>query len=190
MMRTSFISPAIIIVLLSLNLGATEVSGRLSITPIIGLESVQKFQPTAHMKTRAIYGARAIYRFPISALEAEYTHAQDTNNDSTTNTSYKDSEDKLRLGLRGSFMIATFLNSYIRGGAQYRKNEQTRTLSNAVTTTSSSSKVQPYIGTGIDIRVMKFFSINADILATYTPSSNPNLRDYELQPSIGLSLRF
>jgi hypothetical protein len=189
MIKTIFQIIFLLTLLISLNLSATEVSGRLSITPIIGLESVQKFQPTPHMKTRARYGARAIYKFPISALEGEYTHAQDTSSDQATSTSYKDSEDKLRLGLRGSF-TGPFISTYIRGGAQYRKNEQTRTISNATSTTSNSSKVQPYVGTGIDIRIVQYFSLTADILATYTPTSAPNLRDYELQPSIGVSLRF
>ena len=162
---------------------------RLSFTPIIGLESVQKFQPTPHMKSRAIYGARAIYKLPISALEAEYTHAQDTSTDQATSTSYKDSEDKLRLGLHGSFS-GSFISTYLRGGAQYRKNEQTKTISNATSTTSISSKVQPYVGTGIDFRIAQNFSLTVDILATYTPTADPNLRDYEFQPSVGMSLRF
>ena len=189
MIKTIFQTTFLITLFFTLDISAAEQSGQLSITPIIGLERVQKFQPNPHMKTRAMYGARAIYKFPISALEAEYTHAQDTNNDLATGTSYKDSEDKLRLGLRGSF-VASFITTYLRGGAQYRKNKQTRTSSAAITTTNNSSKVQPYVGTGIDIRILQNFSLTADILATYTPTSDPNLKDYELQPSLGVSLRF
>lgn len=166
------------------------VKDRLSITPIIGLERVQKFQPTPSMKTRAIYGARLIYKFPISSLEAEYTHAQDTSSDTVNDTSYKDSEDKLRLGLRGSFTLSNFMSSYLRGGAQYRQNTQTRTVASTTTTEDKSSKVQPYIGTGIDITLGRFLSVSADILATYTPTDDSNLKDYELQPSVGINLRF
>lgn len=169
---------------------AVDTKDRLSITPIVGLERVQKFQPTTSMKTRVIYGATVIYKFPISALEAEYTHAQDTNSDTVNSTEYKDSEDKLRLGLRGTFTMANFMSSYIRGGAQYRKNTTTKTVNTITTTEDTLSKVQPYIGTGLSLNLGRFFSISANILATYTPTNDPNLKDYELQPSVGLNLKF
>lgn len=174
----------------SLSALGDDTKGKFSLTPIVGLERVQKFQPTPHMKTRAILGARAMYKFPISALEAEFTHAQDSTDDSVTNTSYKDSEDKLRLGLRGGFTITNFMSSYLRGGAQYRKNEQTKTVNSTTTTKDTSSKVQPYVGTGLVISVSQYFSLSADILATYTPTDDANLKDYELQPSLGINLRF
>ncbi len=163
---------------------------RLSITPIVGLERVQKFQPTPSMKTRALYGARIIYKFPISALETEYTHAQDTTEDPTNNASYKDVEDKIRLGLRGGFSISKFMSSYLRGGAQYRKNTTTRTSQGVSSIYQTRSKVEPYVGTGLDITLGQYLSFSADIVATYTPTNDPNLKDYELQPSVGLNLRF
>lgn len=169
---------------------AEDMKGKFSLTPIVGLERVQKFEPTPHMKTRTIFGARAIYKFPISALEIEYTHAQDSDYSSTTNTSYKDVEDKLRLGLRGGFTLTNFMSSYLRGGAQYRKNEQTKTVGTATSTKNTSSKVQPYIGTGLSISVSQYFSLSADLLATFTPTDDANLKDYELQPSLGINLRF
>lgn len=180
----------VIAALLPLNVFAADVKGRLSITPIVGLERVQKFQPTTHMDTRTIVGARAVYKFPISALEVEYTHAQDTTDDAATNSTYKDSEDKIRVGLRGGFTLGSFVSTYIRGGAQGRKNEQTHTINNSTTTKTTSSKVQPYVGTGIEIKIFQYVSVTADVLATYTPTNDPNLKDYELQPSLGLNLRF
>ena len=169
---------------------AADVRGRLSITPIVGIERVQKIYPTPHMKTRTIFGARAIYRFPISALELEYTHAQDTESQPSANTTYKDTEDKIRLGLRGGFNMGSFVSSYLRGGAQYRKSETVKTVGSAASTSESTSKVQPYAGAGIDFKILTYFSITADILATYTPTNDPNLKDYELQPSLGLALKF
>lgn len=167
-----------------------DVKDRLSITPIIGLERVQKFQPTTSMKTRGIYGVTVIYKFPIAALETEYTHAQDTSSDTVNSTEYKDSEDKLRLGLRGSFTMTNFMSSYLRGGAQYRKNKTTKTVNSTTTTEDTQSKVQPYVGTGVSINLGRFLSVSANILATYTPTNDPNLKDYELQPSLGLNLKF
>lgn len=163
---------------------------QLSVTPIVGLERVQKFQPSPHMKTRGIFGLRAIFQLPVTAVEAEYTHAQDSSDDPVNNISYKDSEDKLRLGLRGSFDIGTFMSSYLRGGAQARKNEQTRTVNGATSTKDTITKVQPYVGTGLELRVFTFFSLTADLLATFTPTDHPDLKDYELQPSLGINFRF
>ncbi len=177
-------------VLLPMSLTVASAREQLSITPILGLERVQKFQPTPHMKTRAIFGARAVFQLPISALEAEFTHAQDTSDDPVNNISYKDSEDKLRLGLRGSFDIGSFMSSYLRGGAQARKNEQTRTVNGTTTTKDTITKVQPYVGTGLELRIFTVFSLTADLLATYTPTDHPDLKDYELQPSLGINFRF
>ena len=179
-----------LLILLPLNLSATEISGRLTITPLIGIENVQEFEPTSHMQTRYMYGVTTIYRFPILALETEFTHAQNINNDSSTNTSYKNSEDKVRLGMRGSTVLGQYIGTYLRGGAQFRKNSLTTTTNNTVQTSTSLTKVQPYLGTGIDIKLLPIISIMADILVTYTPTTDPNLRSYELQPSIGLLLRF
>lgn len=180
---------ALLLLVLSTQAFSAE-KGGLSVMPIIGLERVQKFQPTPRMKTRGIFGVRLLYGLPISTLEAEYTHAQDTSSDVVTSTSYKDVEDKLRLGLRGNFGLGSFLNAHLRGGAQGRKNEQTKIVSNTTTTKSTSSKVQPYIGTGLELKLMQVLSVSADVLMTYTPSDDPNLKDYELQPSLGLVLRF
>lgn len=163
-------------------------SNNLSITPIVGLERVQKLLPTPTMKTRVILGATAIYKLPITAIEAEYTHGQDTSTDAATNTSYKDEADKLKLGLRGQFDMGTILSSYLRGGAQLKKSKTTRTVSGATSTTSTTTKVNPYAGTGLAIHFGQFFSLNADITAVYTPTSTAGLKDYELQPSIGFTI--
>ena len=180
----------LVFILVPAGVFAQSVKDRLSVTPIVGLERVQKFVPTPTMKTRVIYGLRVIYKFPISALETEYTHAQDTSENKNTNTTYKDVEDKLRLGLRGGFTINSFMSSYLRGGAQYRQNKSTRTVLGNASTQETSSKVQPYVGTGLELSLGRFLSISADVLATYTPTTEPNLKDYELQPSLGFNLRF
>lgn len=163
-------------------------ASNLSITPIVGLERVQKLLPTPSMKTRAILGVTAIYKLPITALEAEYTHGQDTSTEAATNTSYKDEADKLKLGLRGQFDIGTILSSYLRGGAQVKKSKTTRSVSGTSSTTTSTTKVNPYAGTGVAIHLAQFFSLNADITAVYTPTSTAGLKDYELQPSIGFTI--
>lgn len=162
----------------------------LTLTPIIGFERIQKFQPTAHMKTRGIIGVGAVYKFPVVSAEAEFTHASDTSNDVTTNTSYKDEDDKIKLGLRGNADLGPYLSSYLRGGAQAKQSTQTRSVSGLASTTSKTTKVNPYVGTGLAIHLMQYLSISADVTAVYVPSSDPALSDYELQPSLGLTIRF
>jgi hypothetical protein len=162
----------------------------LIITPIVGVERVQKFEPTVQMKTRAIFGVRGVFKLPIAALEGEVTRGQDTSTDLTTSTNYKDVEDKAKLGLRGGFELGQFFSTYIRGGAQGRQNTQTKTVGGVSTSKKTLSKVQPYVGVGIDIKLMQYFSLSADLTATHTPTDDPKLKDYELQPSLGFNLRF
>lgn len=160
----------------------------LTISPIIGVERVQKFEPTATMKTRTIFGARALYKLPVAAAEAEYTHGQDSSYDATTTTSYKDVADKVKLGLRGSFSMGSYLSSYLRGGAQAKQSKLTKTVDGASSTTNTTTKVNPYVGTGLAIHLFQAFSLNADVTAVYTPTATPGLSDYEIQPSIGFSI--
>lgn len=165
-------------------------TGGLVITPIIGVESVQKFEPSPHMKSRMIFGALVVYNLPVISFESEYTHAQDSSSDlsATTPTSYKDVEDKLKIGLRGNASFDQYLSTYLRGGAQLRQNKHTKTVADANSTTITQTKVQPYIGTGIAIHVLQYFSLNADITAVYAPTSTAGLKNFELAPSIGFTL--
>jgi hypothetical protein len=183
----------VLLVLLSVGAhakGTSNSNKNLSITPIIGVERVQKIVPTPTMKTRLIYGAQVLYKLPITTAEMEFTHAQDTSTDLTSGTGYKDVEDKVKLGLRGNFEIASFLSAYLRGGAQARQNKNTQTTLAKVVTSSTKSKVNPYVGTGLAIHVMQYFSLSADLTAVYVPTTNPALSPYELQPSLGVSMGF
>jgi len=178
------------VLLTSTSLWARSERENLKITPIIGFERVQRFTPTPHMKTRGIFGVGAVYSLGVGALEAEYTHGQDTSNDVTSNTSYKQSDDKVKLGLRGTADLGSFLSTYLRGGAQAKKTETTATTSSGTSTKTSVTKVNPYIGTGLGFHLLQFLTLNADVTAVYVPTSTPGLSDYEIQPSLGLSIRF
>lgn len=167
---------------------AKGTDNKLTITPIIGLENVQRLEPTATMKTRAIIGARAVYKLPIASAEGELTHAQDSS--TSSNTTYKDESDKLKVGLRGNFSIASFLSSHLSSGAQFRLTTLTKTVGTVapVTTVTTTRKINPYLGTGIAIHFFEVFSLTADLAVIYTPTKTPGLKDYELQPSIGCSV--
>jgi hypothetical protein len=169
---------------------ASGSGNNLSISPIIGFERVQKFVPTPTMKTRMIYGLQALYRLPITTAELEYTHGQDTSNSVPTGTSYKDAEDKVKIGLRGNAELGPYFSTYLRGGAQARQNKHTQTTNTGTTTTATSSKVNPYVGTGIAVHFQQYLSLSADVTAVYVPTSDPALSPYEIQPSLGISVGF
>lgn len=161
----------------------------LSIIPIVGFERVQRTLPTPNMKTRTVFGARVLYRLPISTLEAEYTHGQDDASDSVNSTTYKFVDDKLRVGVRGDFNIASFLSWNLNGGMQVKEAKTTTTVSGQTSTTKTSTSTDPYVGTGLSIHLFKVFSLNADVTAVYTPTDNPALDDYEIRPSLGFTVR-
>ena len=161
----------------------------LSVTPIVGFERIQRTLPTPSMKTRTVVGARAIYRLPITSLEAEYTHGEDDATNSTTNTSYKFVDDKLRLGLRGDFNIASFLSWDLSGGLQAKQTKTTTTVSGSTSTSTTKTSTDPYVGTGVSLHLLNMFSLNADITAVYTPTDEPGLKDYELRPTLGFTIR-
>jgi hypothetical protein len=174
--------------LLSSVVYAKSSTSNLTISPIVGVERIQKLKPTPTMKSRTIFGVEAVYHLPIISFEAIYTHGQDSSYDAVTTTTYKDVDDKMKLGVRGSFGMGAFLSSYLKGGAQVKLSKQTRTVSGAASSTSSETKVNPYVGTGLTISVLNTFAITADVTAVYVPTSTAGLSDYEIQPSLGFSI--
>ena len=159
-----------------------------SMTPIIGLERIQRFQPTPTMKTRTIIGLETLYKLPVAAIEAGVTYGEDSSYDSSITTNYKDADTKLKLGLRGAINEGAVFSSYLRGGAQLKQNKQSVTVTGSTTTTSNETKINPYLGSGLSIKLLNNISISADITAVYTPTSVPGLSDYEVQPSLGFIL--
>ena len=162
----------------------------LSISPIIGVERIQKMMPSPSMKTRTIFGARAVYKFPIVSAEAEYTHGQDSAYDQATSSTYQDTGDKLKLGLVEEFSLGSFMSTHLRGGAQAAQDKLTKTVNGANSTTVTTTKVNPYIGTGVVFHIMQAFSLTADVTVVYIPAKTSGLSDYEVEPSVGFVLSF
>lgn len=163
----------------------------LSIRPIVGFERVQKLVPNPSMKTRLTYGVEALYKLPVGTAEAEVTKAQDDSVDLgvSPNVKYQDEELKARIGLRGT-MGSGFFSAYLRGGAQGRQNKQTKTVNGVSTTTTTLSKVQPYVGTGLGIHLGNYFSLDAGVTVVYAPTSQGGLSDFEYSPTVGFGIHF
>lgn len=156
--------------------------------PIIGYEQVQELLPTPHMQSRLFYGARASYMLQLATVEVEYLIANDQTTDAATNIGYKNDEQKFRLGLLGSLYADNFLYWYVRGGVQGRQNKLTKTQAGVSTITYAKFATNPYIGTGAQVYVSSFFSLNADLTVTYVPTSDKSLKPYEIAPSLGFAI--
>ena len=156
-----------------------------SMTPIIGLERIQRLQPTPTMKTRTIVGLETLYKLPVAAIEAGVTYGEDSSYDALSTTNYKDADTKLKLGLRGAFNQGAVVSSYLRGGAQLTQNKHSVTITGSTTSTTNETKINPYLGSGLSVKFLNNFSLTADITAVYAPTSVPGLSDFEVQPSLG-----
>jgi hypothetical protein len=190
MKLNSFFYLSTLLVISSATYGRDSGKDSFTVSPIVGVERVQKLLPAPHMKTRTIFGANVLFKLPIASAEAEYTHGQDTTSDPTAQTSFEDVSDKVKLGLRGEMTLGSFLSFHLRGGAQGSQNQITSSINGAIIKTEKSNKVNPYAGTGLSIHLLQSFSLNADIVAVYKPTSAEGLSDYEISPSVGLSFNF
>jgi hypothetical protein len=63
-------------------------------------------------------------------------------------------------------------------------------VSGVSTTSTTLSKVQPYIGTGFGVHVGSYFSLDAGITAVYAPTTVGGLSDFELSPTVGFGFHF
>lgn len=180
----------IFLILIVTNAFAKSSQTSFKVSPIVGFEHVQQALPTPTMKTRAIVGAQAIYSLDFISFEAEYTHGQNTNSDSATDTSYKYVDDKLKMGVRGTFQMADFLSYHLNGGAQLTQSEVTKTVASTSTTSTNTTKVNPYIGTGVSLHFLDAFSLSASVTVVYKPTSTGGLSDFEYQPSLGFGVNF
>lgn len=171
-----------------LALNCFAVDKNVTVTPIIGIERFQKFYPTPSMKLRTVYGARAVYKLPISSLEGEYTHGEDTTYYALENSTYKDVGDKVKLGLRGGIDFASFFTFSIRGGAEAAQNKITKSLNGVDSVLENKTQVNPYVGAGLSVNFMQVFSLNAEVTAVYKHNTTPGLSDYEITPVVGFTV--
>ena len=158
------------------------------LTPIIGFEQIKQLAPTVTSQTRIIYGAKLLFPLPISTIELEYTHGQNTVTDLSTQTSYKFIDDKLKLGLIGYANLGPFITTHLRGGAQLSTSKDTKTTATNVSTQDTISKVNPYLGTGLSLHFYQYLSINGSLTCIYAPTKTPGMSDYQLEPSIGIGI--
>lgn len=175
-----------ILLIFSFNLWAQN-KDYFNISPIVGYERVQKFEPTPHTKSRLIYGLRASYGPPIFAAEAEVTRGSDDESFPDQDLTIEETATNAMLGLRSSFNISSALRWYIRGGGHARKREITRTQDGVTTEQDPAVYLSPYAGSGLNINLFNKLTLNAGITVIFT--GEPKGSDYEYQTTLGFGIK-
>lgn len=158
-----------------------------SIEPIIGYELQRKSNPTRD-KLVLSYGARAVAGYKILSAEGEYTQGKSDEYFSTTSTRIEEKSEKIRLGLRSTYAIASLLDWFFRAGAEAQKRHTTETVGSAVTESDSPYKVYPYVGTGASVTLGSKLSLNVGVLATLKDIND--LKQTEYSTTFGLNINF
>ncbi len=161
---------------------------RTSIEPIIGYELVQKLEPTRRVNQRMMYGARATAGWSVFAGEAEYTRASDTEVLGVPSTTIRDTEDRLKLGVRGSVRVFGLLAGHLRTGVQARRNERESTVGGVTTNTRGEIEYDPYAGVGLTVGMGRHFALNAGVTVVFNDFPDLGRNDYQTQ--LGFSIRF
>lgn len=166
---------------------SSPTGGFLKIEPVVGLERVQKIEPTPHSNTRFIYGLRMNYGPPLLSAEAEITQGKDSESFPVQNLTTEETVTNAMLGVRSSFNFGGVLQWYLRLGGHGRKSEYSKTLNGVTTTREPSVYLSPYAGTGLSINLLNAFSLNAGYTVIFT--GKPKGSDREYQTTLGFSVR-
>ncbi len=174
-----------LLTLLSLNLWAADKSD-LKISPIVGLERIQKLSPVVKTKTRTVVGVNIQYGPSFLSAEAEVTRSEDS--ETVYEQDLKETEESLaaKLGIRSNFNLA-FLSWYFRAGGQARKSTYTTTTAGITTTREPAVYVSPYAGTGFNFNLMGNLFANGGITVIFT--GRPKGSDREYQTTLGFGIR-
>lgn len=184
--RSIVIAGVILISLFQPHARASKAS--VNIEPIIGYERVQKLIPEAHTVERMYYGARATAGVSLLSAEAELTRATDTETFSNQNLTVKDLDDRLKLGLRSSYMLNSLISLQARGGVQAERKTQEQTNSGVSTTSVGKILYHPYAGASLSSRLMSNLSLTGGVTVVFHEFPNMNKNDYQV--SLGFSVRY
>jgi hypothetical protein len=160
----------------------------LQVEPIVGYERVQKLVPTAHTKSRLIYGARLIAGLPLLSAEAELTRGTDDESFPDQGLTTKDTADKLKLGLRSGFGMGMLLRFTARGGVQATRNRHEETTGGVTTSALEPTRYKPYAGAGLRARLAPKITASAEAVVVFNDIND--LKQNEYQTTAGFAIRF
>jgi hypothetical protein len=121
------------------------------IIPLFGVESVYRSTPTPNTATRVMYGVRLVVGYEQIAAEAEVTRGSDTQNFTVAPQKVVYTDDKLKLGVTGSYRLTSLFNVAGRLGGQAKKSTEESTSSGVTTTTEKPIEYSPYAGAAFGI---------------------------------------
>ncbi|MCM2277944.1 MAG: hypothetical protein NDJ89_07685 [Oligoflexia bacterium] len=187
-MKNSFLllSSLLVLALASSAQAASTVS--YAIEPIIGYDRVQKLAPTAHVKNRLIYGARARAGIPLVSLEAEFTRGQDTESYPEQDLSILDRDDKLKLGIVSSYRLSTLVRFNLRLGGQAKRSHHEETQAGVTTVTDTGPTYRPYAGVGLSSRLGRNFDLSGGVTVVF--NDFPRMAANEYQTTLGFNVSF
>ncbi|MBL7664851.1 MAG: outer membrane beta-barrel protein [Bacteriovoracaceae bacterium] len=161
-------------------------SGNFLFQPFFGYERVYHSQPSPYWQTRNNYGVRVLVGPQLLSLDGEYAMAKDDNLIGATTVEH--SSQKIKVGLRSTFNVSSYLGGFLRAGVQWKTEKRTETTA-GVPTESTENSTDPYAGAGVVIAYAKNLALTADVTAVFI-DSHPNGRDVEYQYSAGLVVKF
>lgn len=148
------------------------------VEPIIGYERVQKLIPTPRTVERLVYGARITVGVPLISAEAEFTRATDTESFPSLNQTYKDTEDKARVGARSTFRLGGMISLIARAGAQAKLVKHEVTTGSVTGLIVEPIRYNPYAGAGFKFKLSRQVALTADITVVFRDFPNMNQNDY------------
>ena len=159
----------------------------LGIEPIIGYERVQKLQPTQHMTNRLMYGARITAGIPLVAAEAEVTRGDDTESFPAQDLTIRDTDDKVKLGLRSSLRLSSLLSFQARAGGQAKRNTHEVTTAGQTEKTVGAIVYKPYAGLGLTSRLGHLFALSGGVTVVF--NDFPRMAGNEYQTTLGFNIK-
>jgi hypothetical protein len=183
-----FSAVLLVALVLSVRARAAELEGvSYTVEPIVGYSFERKSDP-ARSKLVLTYGARVIAGYRILSAEAEYTQGKSEEAFPTTFTTIDEKTERMRVGLRSTFGIGEILDWHLRGGGEAQKRHRTTTVSGVSTESDSPSKVYPYVGTGLELRLGSVVSLNASAVATLKDLHDMKQNEYSTTLGFGFNL--
>ena len=158
------------------------------IEPIVGYERTQKLVPTRHTKDRLLYGARMTFGVPLIAGELEYTRATDNEDFPDDLLTTKDTEDRVKLGLKSQIRLGATINAFARAGGQASRNIHEETLNGVASKVEEPIKYKPYAGAGFTGKLGRHYLFTAGITVVF--KEFPVMDKNEYQATAGFVVRF
>ncbi|MEK6580297.1 MAG: hypothetical protein AABZ55_13815 [Bdellovibrionota bacterium] len=161
---------------------------KFAVEPVVGYERVQKLKPSLHFSNRLIYGVRARAGLPLASAEAEYTRGEDTESYPILSLTTKDTDDKLKLGIRSSFRLSGLFHLWGRGGVQGKRNRHEDTQSGVTTVTVGNFVYRPYAGIGLSAGLGHNLELDGGVTVIF--NDFPRMQTNEYETTLGFSVRF